>query len=54
MLLKVPDTSQPTETRTADPHVKQKNEVEGAVVVRYAEAAEELCKAGGALVLAAT
>ena len=54
MLLKVPDTSQPTETRLADPNVQQKDEVEEAVVVRLAEAAEEFCTAGRAMILEAT
>ena len=35
----VPDISQPTESRTADPHINE-NEVEKAVGVRHAEAAE--------------
>ena len=39
MLMKVPDISQPTESRTADPHINE-NEVEKAVGVRHAEAAE--------------
>ena len=52
MLMKVPDISQPTESRTADPHLKE-NEVEEAVRVRHAEAAEELCTAGGTVAWAA-
>ena len=54
MLLQVPDTSEPTDTRPADPNVQQKDEVEEAVVVRFAEAAEEFCTAGRAMTLEAT
>ena len=54
MLLKVPDTSRPTETGLADPNVQLKDEVEEAVVVRSAEAAEEFCTAGRAMTLQAT
>ena len=52
MFMQVPDISQPTESRTADPHVKE-NEIEEAAGVRHAEAAEELCTAGGTVAWAA-
>ena len=48
----VPDISQPTESRTADPHINE-NEVEKAVGVRHAEAAEQRCTAGGTVAWAA-
>ena len=52
MLMKVPDISQPTDSRTADPYVKE-NEVEEAVEVRHPEAAQEPCTAGGTVSCAA-
>ena len=45
MLMKVPDISQPKDSSTADPHVKE-NEVKEAIEVRHAEAAEEHRTAG--------
>ena len=53
MLMKVPATSGPTESRTAELKVGEKNPLKEARGLRHAEAAEEFCSAGAAVAWAA-